>query len=50
VKLERGKSGKVGGRSGEGGERKRELRWVQMGFEGGTKGLIRIKGAQGKRK
>ena len=35
----------------KGGERKeRELRWVQVGFEGRTKGLIRIKGANGRRK
>jgi len=46
-KRERGSPRKVGGRSGEGW---RELRWVQVGFEGRTKGLIRIKVAHGRRK
>ena len=48
--LKEGSPGKVGGRSGEGEERRRELRWVQVGFEGRMKGLIRIKGVHGRRK
>ena len=50
-KLERGKSGESRWSIRRKVERERgELRWVQMGFEGRTKGLIRIKGAHGRRK
>ena len=49
--LERGKSGESRWSIRRRVEReRRELRWVQVGFEGRTKGLIRIKGANGRRK
>ena len=50
-KLERGKSGESWWSIRRRVEReRRELRWVQVSFEGRTKGLIRIKGAHGRRK